>query len=78
VLAFLRVLQPTHEEEGETVLCLNNLSDHPQAAALRMPGHAGATVRDVFGGAAFGQVDADGSLVVTLGSRGFYWLKVTS
>ena len=42
------------------MLCLNNLSDHPQAATLRMPGQAGATARDVFGGAAFGEVDADG------------------
>jgi maltose alpha-D-glucosyltransferase / alpha-amylase len=77
VLAFLRVLDPTPEEEGETVLCLNNLSDHPQAAVLRIPGQAGAAARDVFGGASFGEVGADGTLSVTLGSRGFYWLKLT-
>ncbi|WP_369069960.1 maltose alpha-D-glucosyltransferase [Kineococcus terrestris] len=74
VLAFLRVLAPTPEQEAETVLCVNNLSDHPQAARLRLPDHAGAAVRDLFGGAAFPAVDADGCLTVTLGSRGFYWL----
>ncbi|WP_432547456.1 maltose alpha-D-glucosyltransferase [Kineococcus sp. SYSU DK004] len=74
VLAFLRVLAPTPELEGETVLCVNNLSDNPQAARLRLPDHAGAAVRDLFGGASFPAVDADGCLTVTLGSRGFYWL----
>ncbi|MEW1956171.1 maltose alpha-D-glucosyltransferase [Kineococcus sp. NPDC059986] len=76
VLAFLRVLERSGEAEGETVLCVNNLSDHPQAASLRLPGYAGARLRDVFGGAPFGTVDADGRVEVTCGSRGFYWLTV--
>ena len=76
VLAFLRVLEPGQEQEGETVLCVNNLSDHAQSAQLRMPGRAGAHVRDLFGGAAFPDVDGEGCLTVTLGPRGFYWLKL--
>ena len=76
VLAFLRVLEPTTEQEGETVLCVNNLSDHAQSAVLRMPGRAGSSVRDVFGGAAFPDVDDEGGLTVTLGPRGFFWLKL--
>ncbi|MEZ0166345.1 maltose alpha-D-glucosyltransferase [Kineococcus sp. LSe6-4] len=76
VLAFLRVLERSAGAEGETVLCVNNLSDHPQAASLRLPGHAGATLRDVFGGAPLGTVDGDGTFEVTCGPRGFYWLTV--
>ncbi|WP_432485664.1 maltose alpha-D-glucosyltransferase [Kineococcus esterisolvens] len=76
VLAYLRVLEPTQEQEGETILCVNNLSDHAQSAVLRMPGQTGAAVRDLFGGAAFPDVDAEGGLTVTLGPRGFYWLKL--
>ncbi len=76
VLAFLRVLERSGEAGGETVLCVNNLSDHPQAASLRLPGYAGARLHDVFGGAPFGTVDGDGRFEVTCGSRGFYWLTV--
>ncbi|WP_380170059.1 maltose alpha-D-glucosyltransferase [Kineococcus sp. DHX-1] len=76
VLAFLRVLERSEEAGGETVLCVNNLSDHPQAASLRLPGYAGARLHDVFGGAPFGTVDGDGRFEVTCGSRGFYWLTV--
>nr|WP_308470182.1 maltose alpha-D-glucosyltransferase [Kineococcus rubinsiae] len=76
VLAFLRVLPATNDTEGETVLCVNNLSEHPQSATLRMPGHAGAKVRSLFGGAAFPDVDAEAGLTLTLGSRDFYWLKL--
>jgi maltose alpha-D-glucosyltransferase/alpha-amylase len=58
------------------VLCVNNLSDHPQSATLRMPGHAGAKVRSLFGGAAFPDVDGEAMLTLTLGARDFYWLKL--
>ncbi|MGI4895987.1 MAG: alpha-glucosidase C-terminal domain-containing protein, partial [Janthinobacterium lividum] len=76
VLAFLRILASTDDQEGETVLCVNNLSDHAQSAVLRMPGKAGAKVRDLFGGAAFPDVDADAGLTITIGPRDFFWLKL--
>ena len=76
VLAFLRVLAPDGEGQGETILCVNNLSEHPQSAKLRIPGYAGAGMRDVFGGAAFPDIDADGCVNLTLGSRTFFWLQL--
>jgi maltose alpha-D-glucosyltransferase/alpha-amylase len=79
VLAFLRVLQDGDEsgEEPETVLCVNNLAHTPQAATLRLPGHGGARIDDLFGGAGFPDVPADGELTLSLGSRDFFWLRLT-
>jgi maltose alpha-D-glucosyltransferase / alpha-amylase len=80
VLAFLRVLQDGDEsgEEPETVLCVNNLASTPQAATLRLPGHSGARITDLFGGAGFPAVPADGNLTLSLGSRDFFWLRLSS
>ena len=41
------------------------------------PGHAGALLADLFGGAAFPAVGDDERVDVTLGSRDFYWLVLT-
>ncbi|PPK98636.1 maltose alpha-D-glucosyltransferase/alpha-amylase [Kineococcus xinjiangensis] len=76
VLAFLRELDPAPDRSGETVLCVSNLSATPQSARLRIPGYEGARVRDLFGGAAFPPLDAEGGTVLTLGSRDFYWLRL--
>ncbi len=72
ILAFLR-RTPT-----ETVLCVANLSATARSAAVHLPGHAGATLTDVFGGARFPAVGDDGRVVMTWGSRDFYWLVVGS
>ena len=72
VLAYLRT------NADETVLCVANLASTPRSALLRLPDHAGAELHDVFGGAAFPPVGADGSVQVTLGSRDFFWLTVTA
>ena len=79
VLAFLRVLDDGEipDEAGETVLCVNNLSHAPQAARLALPGLGGAAVEDVFGGSGFPAVEADGSMLITMGSRDFFWLRLT-
>ncbi|MFC8732006.1 maltose alpha-D-glucosyltransferase [Luteimicrobium sp. NPDC057192] len=71
VLAYLR------SSGDETILCVANLSSTASAATLRLPGHAGALLADVFGGAAFPAVGEDGRVDVTLGSRDFYWLVLT-
>src|SRR5690606_20130356 len=70
VLAFLRT------SPEETVLCLANLAATPRAAVVQVPEHDGAQLHDVFGGASFGQVGADGTVLVTLGSRDFFWMTV--
>lgn len=80
VLAYLRVHRPAEGEDGEaeTVLCVNNLSSTPQATTLQLPDHAGAQLEDLFGGAGFPKVGDDGRLPMTLGSRDFFWLRVTT
>jgi maltose alpha-D-glucosyltransferase/alpha-amylase len=78
VLAFLRVLEENDAagEQSETMLCVNNLSDAPQATRIQLPNHAGAAVADVFGGTGFEAVGTDGVLPVTIGSRDFFWLRL--
>jgi len=70
VLSFLRVT------EQETILCIANMASTPRSATLQLADWAGARVTDVFGGAPFPAVSPDGTTVVTLGSREFYWLSV--
>jgi len=70
ILAFLR-RTPT-----ETILCVANLSATARSASVHVPGYAGATLTDVFGGAQFPAVDDDERVVMTWGSRDFYWLVV--
>ncbi|NHT18904.1 maltose alpha-D-glucosyltransferase [Cellulomonas sp. IC4_254] len=73
VLSFLR------RDSGETLLCVANLASTARASTLRLPPElAGATLQDVFGGAKFPDVGADGTATFTLGSRDFYWLAVTT
>jgi maltose alpha-D-glucosyltransferase/alpha-amylase len=81
VLAFLRVLDGStpgaQGEAPETVLCVNNLAQNPQATCLDLPDHAGAAVDDLFGGSGFPSVGDDGRLQLSLGSRDFFWLRLT-
>jgi maltose alpha-D-glucosyltransferase/alpha-amylase len=71
------VLAFTRSDAHETMLCVMNLANTPRAATVRMPGHAGASLTDVFGGARFPSVGPDGSISITLGSRDFFWLLVS-
>jgi len=72
ILAFLR------RSAEETVLCVANLATTPRSATIHLPDHAGNRVHDVFGGARFPDISPRGDVVVTLGSRDFFWLTVTS
>jgi maltose alpha-D-glucosyltransferase/alpha-amylase len=76
VLAYLRVCEDADGVDDETVLCINNLASTPQAARLHLPEHKGSELADLFGGGGFPQVDDNGELMVTLGSRDFLWLRV--
>jgi maltose alpha-D-glucosyltransferase/alpha-amylase len=79
VLAFLRVMDAAESGDqpgAATVLCVNNLARTPQSATLTLPESlAGNGLRDLFGGGAFPDVPAIGPLVLTLGSRDFFWLS---
>lgn len=79
ILAFLRYTPPVaaREDEGETVLCLNNLSSRPQGTTITLPPrYADARVRDLFGGTGFPRVGADGTMTITMGSRDFFWFAL--
>jgi maltose alpha-D-glucosyltransferase / alpha-amylase len=81
VLAFLRVLHPDDhlgdDPGASTVLCVNNLARTPQSAQLVMPESvAGHSTRDLFGGAAFPSIPAEGPMSLTMGSRDFFWLEI--
>ncbi|MGO4383812.1 maltose alpha-D-glucosyltransferase [Specibacter sp. RAF43] len=80
VLAFLRVLPVGNEEEEkpESVLCVFNLSQHPSAATLHLPGLAGRGLRDLFGDDIFPGISDDGKITLTMGSYDFFWLRVRS
>src|SRR6476469_4845877 len=79
VLAFLRVMDAETEGNGapETVLCVNNLSQTPQSARLQLPEHSDCRIEDLFGGSGFQPVGSDGVLPISLGSRDFFWLRLT-
>ncbi|MEE6280617.1 maltose alpha-D-glucosyltransferase [Georgenia sunbinii] len=70
VLAFLRA------DDDETVLCVMNLANTPRSSRVEVAGSAGAPLTDLFGGAPFPPVGADGTVTLTLGSRDFFWLHL--
>ena len=83
VLAFTRTdqsidlsqLRPGDDYGAISVLCINNLSSTPQAGRLTLPEEfRGAETWDLFGGTGFPDIDEDGTVTVTLGSRDFFWL----
>lgn len=71
VLTFLRT------SAEETLLVVANMAATPRSTTVTLDGYAGAELRDVFGGAQFPAVTADGTVQFTLGSREFYWLTLT-
>ncbi len=80
VLAFVRTLDEQQCRPGEvaqTLLCVFSFAHHPTTATLTLDAqHAGARLRDVFGGGQFPGVGENAQVTLTLGSQGFYWLAV--
>ena len=81
VLAFTRTMDGDTDEDDETqtpvVLCTNNLSSSPQSVTITLPSElASHRTRDLFGGGRFPPIDADGKVMLTLGSRDFFWLSL--
>ncbi|MCF4006176.1 maltose alpha-D-glucosyltransferase [Corynebacterium uropygiale] len=71
VLSFLR------EYQGETLLCVNNLSERPQAVSLDLSAFAGATPRELSGGESFPVIEYDREWTVTLPPYGFFWFSLS-
>lgn len=70
VLAYLR------EYNGENILCVNNLSDRPQAVMMDLQEFNGVTPRELSGGEYFPTI---GELpwLVTLPPHGFFWFDIS-
>ena len=76
VLAYTRSTEQV-STGARVVLCVANLSAHPQASTVHLPEeYAGRHVRDLFGGLGFPQVSDEATLTLTLGSRDFFWLRL--
>ena len=80
VLSFVRVDRSERDKEDRSamaVLCVNNLSSRPQATTVTVPDELrGWETRDLFGGGGFPDIADDGTVTVTRGSRGFFWLAL--
>ncbi|WP_084618117.1 maltose alpha-D-glucosyltransferase [Jonesia quinghaiensis] len=68
----------TRYTDDETITCIVNFAATARSGRVHMPGKAGYSVVDIFGGAVVGHVDDTDHLSVMLGSREFYWLAVLS
>jgi maltose alpha-D-glucosyltransferase / alpha-amylase len=70
-----RIFAHVRRYEEDVVLCVHNLARSAQAVTLDLSEFAGAVPEELLGGAAFPTVTRDRYLL-TLGSRGFYWLQL--
>jgi maltose alpha-D-glucosyltransferase / alpha-amylase len=67
----------TRTTADETLLVAANLSATARSSGVHLPGYAGWSLTDLFGGARFPDVGQDGTVSMTWGSRDFYWLLLT-
>ncbi|WP_425453849.1 maltose alpha-D-glucosyltransferase [Corynebacterium alimapuense] len=70
VLTFLR------EFKDEAILCVNNLSDRPQAVSLDLREFSGVVPRELSGGEDF-PIISTSPWVVTLPPHGFFWFDIS-
>ena len=71
ILAYLR------EHEGETILCVYNLSRNAQACDLELPGFRDRTPVELLGRTPFPPI-AEANYRLTLPGYGFYWLVLAA
>jgi maltose alpha-D-glucosyltransferase / alpha-amylase len=79
VLAFTREYAGSGNQFGdnpETLLCVFSFAHNPASMTINAPELAGRPLRDLFGGGDFPSFDENGSLTLTVGTQGFYWLHV--
>ncbi len=70
-----RILAYRRRWEGDTLLCVANLSRHPQPAELDLSELRGAVPVEMLGYTAFPPI-GDGPYLLTLGGYGFYWFEL--
>jgi maltose alpha-D-glucosyltransferase/alpha-amylase len=67
----------TRTLRGETVLCVNNISPHPQAGKLDLSRWTNSNVVELFGGCEFPTISAS-PFLVTVSGYSFLWLRLIS
>jgi maltose alpha-D-glucosyltransferase/alpha-amylase len=67
----------TRRHHDDIVLCVNNLSPHPQAAQLDLSRWSGSNATEMFGGSLFPQITTEPWPVVASG-HSFLWLKLAA
>jgi maltose alpha-D-glucosyltransferase / alpha-amylase len=70
-----RIFAHIRRFEDDIVLCVHNLARSAQAVTLDLSEFEGAVPEELLGGASFPTVTC-GRYLLTLGSRGFYWLQL--
>jgi maltose alpha-D-glucosyltransferase/alpha-amylase len=70
-----RVLSYLREYENETILVVANLSRYCQAVHLRMSGHTGWRVKDIFSGNEFPRI-TEAPYPLTFGPHTFFWFTL--
>jgi maltose alpha-D-glucosyltransferase/alpha-amylase len=71
------VLTFAREWDGDTVLCVNNLSRFPQPVELDLRRWEGMVPVELLGGVPFPAV-GELPYLLTLGGYGFYWFRLTA
>jgi maltose alpha-D-glucosyltransferase/alpha-amylase len=69
------VLSYVREHDGDTVLCVNNLSRFPQPVELDLRRWEGVTPVELLGGTRFPQI-GELPYLLTLSGYGFYWFRL--
>lgn len=72
-----KILAYTRDFEGETVLCVSNLSRHPQSVSLDLSKFAGVTPIEMFGLVPFHPI-TEHKYTITLSGHSFFWLQLTT
>jgi maltose alpha-D-glucosyltransferase/alpha-amylase len=70
-----RVIAYLREYEGQTVLCVNNLSQFAQPAELDLRSFRGAVPVELLGNHEFPRID-DRLYFLSLGPHSFYWFRL--
>ncbi len=71
-----KIIAYVREYEGDTVLCVANLSRSPQQAALDLSAYSGRVPVEMIGWSPFATIDSD-RYVITLPGHGFFWFLLS-
>jgi maltose alpha-D-glucosyltransferase/alpha-amylase len=77
VLAYVRSMPGAEHGQGDTVLCVNNMSRFPQPVELEMAAWRGCSLHELTGGVPFPSI-GDLPYLLTLPGHGFYWFSIHS